>query len=150
MIQGLQVKKTTQLDQALMDLETTPQQFYLTGSWSFGGSRPDSDYDFFTQDTQSIRTILDQLGYYKLSSYSYEGMPVDDNCAVVFRKDVMGDQGAEVRYQFYTHIDIQLQRDVQKKIKAQEILKKSGIFLFLKKEKYLIHKIWELVYDAMK
>jgi hypothetical protein len=144
MIQGMQVGKTNQLDQALADLESTPQQFYLTGSRFFGNDGPNSDYDFFTQDTRSIRTILTQLGYEKLSWYSYEGGPLDNNCAVVYRKYVCSRRIFDDPHN--TNIDIQLQKDVGKKMRAQEELKKSNILLF-QRNKTTVHMLWTLVYN---
>ena len=144
MLQGMQVKKASQLDQALTDLESLNHSFYLTGSRFFGNTRPDSDYDFFTQYTLSIRTLLTQLGYEKLSWYSYEGGPLDANCAVVYRK-YLDDENS-----FYgtMNIDIQLQKDIDKKIRAQDELKKSGILLY-EHNKVTVHMLWTLAYDLL-
>lgn len=150
MIQGPQIKKTTQLDQELANLESMYTQFYLTGSRFFRNERPDSDYDFFVADSEAIRKLLRKNGYKQLSWYSYEGGPLDDNCAVVYRK-IVNSQGTNAGpwdATYYTHIDIQLQKDVKKKIAAQDALKKSGILLF-QRNKTTVHMLWTLVYNLL-
>jgi hypothetical protein len=92
--------------------------FYLTGSRFFNHAHSGSDWDFFAQDTFKLRGFLHQEGYKPLPHY--DGNETDDlNTAVVFRRH-------EYRYAdeqlIYSHVDIQLQKDVDLKVVAQNIL----------------------------
>lgn len=46
-------------------------EFTLTGSRFFGNARPDSDWDFFTQDCTQVQDFLEGLGFEKLIFQDY-------------------------------------------------------------------------------
>lgn len=88
-----------------------PFDYYVTGSRFFGNARADSDFDYFTQNTFDTRMWLKRNGFRKLpEGASYYNC--DINLAQVYRKG---------------NVDIQLVKDVSKKLKAQEILKANGV-----------------------
>ena len=80
--------------------------FHLTGSRYFRHAESLSDYDFFTQDSPEVRAWLLGQGFGPVSS-DFKAYPDDPNIAEVWEK------GA---------VQIQLVRDVNGKIKAQNIL----------------------------
>ncbi len=53
-------------------MRACPIEFYLTGSRRFGPVRPTSDYDFFTQDTPTIRQALLDMGFRRREAPGYE------------------------------------------------------------------------------
>lgn len=48
-------------------LNISRYRFYLTGSRFFGYAKPDSDWDFFTQDKEGLRDYLLSKGFTRLS-----------------------------------------------------------------------------------
>lgn len=60
---------------ALDFISSSPFVFYLTGSRYFGTERPDSDYDFFTQENEQLEKVLEDNGF-RLDSESYQGDPI--------------------------------------------------------------------------
>ncbi len=55
----------------LESMRACPIEFYLTGSRRFGPVRDGSDYDFFTQDTPTIRPALMDLGFLRREMPGY-------------------------------------------------------------------------------
>jgi len=127
----------TDTQKVLAILETSDMAFYQTGSRFFGGTTSKSDYDFFVQDEPFITTILEGWGFYRLThGHNYN----DNQCVAVYRKEVE-----------FTHIDIQIIREVDVKIRAQEILKAScpgyvrrdGLSMFPGQDR---RGLWEMAY----
>jgi hypothetical protein len=117
--------------------------FHLTGSRFFGGDSPCSDWDFFTSDTEAVRDFLWNMGFTRLTNgygwASYGSYQHDGNTTDVYRH--------------YSGIDIALNRDIEKKKKAQDILFKSDILRTLKltsasqkQKKQMAREFWNLVY----
>ena len=137
----------TELDRArlLNEFQQNIQfKFYLTGSRYFGGDTKDSDWDFFTADTETVRDWLWDQGFVKLSngypegSYSHDG-----NTADVFRH--------------YLGVDVALNKDIKKKTTAQDILYQSGLLGTLAaldaylepNKKQVARELWNLVYSLL-
>jgi len=68
-----------------LELTNSPYTFHLTGSRYFGGATHLSDYDFFAQDSQEIKTFLARQGFYIETGSHYVGNnPL--NCACVYKR----------------------------------------------------------------
>lgn len=57
-------------------LAESPYQFYITGSRFFGGSTPQSDWDYFAQNDEKVLQFLQSLGFKsaKTNTYSDPGI----------------------------------------------------------------------------
>ena len=105
---------------------TTGYFFVVTGSRFFGLQTPESDWDFFTEDTGLVRQFLIRSGFkMNETSYSY-----DKSIKAVFEKD---------------NVHVQLIDDVLKKIKIQNKL--FSTFRLLKPNKVQARWLWKLAYD---
>jgi len=123
-------------------LEKNSFKFYLTGSRFFGTDRPDSDWDFFTQDSPEVRQFLRENGFREINPDSYFEFEVtdfndycDENTATVFRNG---------------KVDIQCQIDVQLKILTQEFIKHSPTILDILKKTQTPYKVWNSVMLGIK
>lgn len=101
------------LPSAIIAMMESEFDFYLTGSWFFGQSNGNSDYDFFALDTPEIREFLFEHGF-GITDKKYKG---DNNATAIFVK--YGD--------FASGIDVQLysSRGFECKKYAQNLLKKA-------------------------
>lgn len=61
-----------QLYAALLLLEESSYEFFLTGSRLFGGYRQNSDYDFFVQEGKEVESYLQELGFVEDTGASYD------------------------------------------------------------------------------
>lgn len=107
-------------------LVPTPQAFYLTGSRAMGFPTPESDWDYFTQDTEEIREWLVDRGFTLVACPSYL-----DTVAVYRRGGLM-------------NIDVQLVDDVEVKLVAQSRLKKLFLPASYLRDKVLMRYFWRL------
>lgn len=122
-----------------VDSSVTPRcvqgvDFYLTGSRYFGGYTDTSDYDYFTEDTQSTAKLLEEHGFRKLGFTDYK----DELTSSVYRVEIDGKR-----------IDIQLVKDVRLKIRAQQILSSvfyKNLYTGLAKNKTQVDKLWNLAF----
>lgn len=68
---------------ALQIVSDSPVKLILTGSRRFGTSTERSDWDFFTEDSPSVREQFMEVGFRKLPMHDY----LDITCNAVFRKE---------------------------------------------------------------
>lgn len=78
--------------------------FYPTGSRAWGTSNEDSDYDFFTEDTEDIRHFLENNGFKQISEGPY---CADPTLSAVYRKK---------------NVDVQLCSHLAEKMNIQAVL----------------------------
>jgi len=112
-------------------------EIWLTGRRLFSDRGPSSDWDFFTQDEGQIEEFLWALGFKSISDSRYTFS--DSNVAKVYRRFL--DSGS--------WIDIQLVKDRNVKIAAQELLKKTFPH-WGDAEKQCDKHLWKLAYEAVK
>jgi hypothetical protein len=124
------------IHQVVGKLEALELDLYLTGSRFFNTEGPQSDWDFFVENTEKIESILKELEFEALEKY--DGYAYDLNTAKIFRRKFpKGDQ-----------IDIQLAKNVQLRIDAQKLIKESQIPLH-KMNRGQAQKLWNLVYRSL-
>lgn len=138
---GIEMKPRTVID----ILHDSDFDFYLTGSRFFNHSKPDSDWDFFCENKPEIQIFLSSLGFVPLSSFekasekiplsSFDAGYSDSNVAFVMRY-------VETNLQ----IDVQLQKDLNKKIRAQNRIKKCVNFRCIT-DKNIRKLLWNLAYQ---
>lgn len=116
----------------LLRLETLPQPVYLTGSRFFGTERKDSDWDFFTLDTDNIRDHLVELGF-RLESHS------------PYRQDLF----TVAVYHHPADIHVQLVPNVAEKSAAQEVLHKLDLGLAMQ-DKDMRRRLWRVALAAIR
>lgn len=68
---------------ALTLIQTLPFEFYLTGSRYLGTETPESDWDFFVEDSQELRSTLVKH-FFVVDETSY---PEDPTFVIVYKKD---------------------------------------------------------------
>jgi len=109
----------------MLKLVHPPQRMILTGSRYFGTFQQNSDWDFFTADTKTIRTWLDSRGFKLLPDNPYR----DKVTIAVYRH-------------FEPQVDIQIVSSVSRKLKAQE-----SLFPILSRERFTkgtARSLWDL------
>ena len=124
--------------EVLNDLEYSPFNFYLTGSRFFGHSNTHSDWDFFAENDGEVVDWLQTIGF----EYHGESYPDDPQIATVYRF-----QSTELI------VDVQLVRDIHKKIKVQNTLGRSNVLrhisMYVSNEshrKALARSVWKTAY----
>lgn len=145
--------KAAELDYYLNKLAESKFMFYPTGSRFFGNATEESDYDFFVEDTQPVLTFLENLGFNPLGGNYYGPDPLDRNTRVVMRKLVRdgeypGAGAYGIHLPRWTHIDIQICKDIYMKQQAQEILSNHR-FKFYLVPKSCRQVFWDCIYDAL-
>ena len=100
-------------------------KFYLTGSRYFGNSRPESDWDFFTCHTTAAVIWIVDNGFEEVSIYG------DDQTTYVYRKE---------------NVHVQLIKNIDLKIKAQEIIIRHGLYGVTKEWR---RQIWNAIFNAL-
>lgn len=103
---------------------------YLTGSRYFGTDTPESDWDFFVQDTPANRLALMQYGFSIIANSHY----LDCNTCFVYGKN---------------KIHVQLVHDVALKRKAQLLLSRTPIEVSKKKDRSVVRMTWERAFDTV-
>lgn len=94
-------------------LEKLPERFYLTGSRFFGTQGQNSDWDYFTENSDEVFLKLKDLGFVKISARTYG----DANSARVMRWTAKHTK---------LQVDVQLVHDVELKRRVQERFVKIG------------------------
>lgn len=117
----------------LVTLSESKHDFYLTGSYYFGGTHRGSDFDFFAENIPEIREWLEFNGFQEMvgmhSSY------MDMNTSSVYRHR-------------QANIDVQLVHDLQMKQVAQDMIKQAGSMSVMA-TKTQKKSVWELVYGCL-
>lgn len=134
MIYGL---AKSQLDEVLSKMRESEFEFHLTGSRYFNTHNQGSDYDFFAQDGKDVRGFLRDLGF-EVPGVDFMGEEQeyhDDNIAIVFRHLAAG-------------VDVQLQRNLEKKFRAQILLLSLGVF-YNRMSKVSQRNYWNRAYNAL-
>ena len=109
--------------------------FYLTGSRFFDCARPDSDYDFYTDcDANTLRMLID-LGFATLPRHNY----TDGNTLFV------------LHYDGQVKIDVQIELDVPKKSRAQNLIYRCGQLAHgkLSGDEARYSNVWDEVYSLL-
>jgi len=114
----------------ILELEKAPFDFHLTGSRFFGGALPNSDWDFFAENNDSIIVFLRELGFKVLT----EGYKDDPQVAVVYRHN--------------DGIDVQLTDHIVLKKDAQKYIYQSGV-LRRRVSKHAARLVWQFVYHIL-
>ena len=132
MLIGISTKKTVMQQME----ESDSYIFYLGGSRYFGNANAESDTDLYVQDSIAVRLFLKSLGF-EYNIYAGYGN-LDSNCI-----DVMSiGQGNQ-------KIDVQLSKDVTKRVSAHETVKNQigkPLSLIPKSERY---KYWNAIYEEL-
>jgi predicted nucleotidyltransferase len=118
-------------------MEYSGHVFYLTGSRAFGGARIDSDWDYFTENTDEVVSLLKQLNFVEISNM------------VEYHRDNQISRVFELVTQDAKHIQVQLVRDVIAKNEIQDTLlngEMREVLLNTPKDQRSI--IWNLAYDG--
>lgn len=123
----------TPKETVLDSLRHSTLSFYLTGSRYFGGATDGSDWDFFCQHSEEVRNFLCSIGFYPLSEDAYSG---DMNIVEIYRYS-----SSEIT------VDVQMQKDLLKKKRAQDRIKKMGISPKSFPEKWMRKTLWNLAYQ---
>ena len=104
------------------DMEGSPFTFYLTGSRYFGTENFNSDTDYFTSDNSGIREWLVNKGFHKNTVSRYVDMLT-----------------TEVWSNFALPVDVQICKDVEKKVNIQAVMKALGML-------YPTKEMWNFAY----
>ncbi|MCK5611070.1 hypothetical protein KAR91_54860 [Candidatus Pacearchaeota archaeon] len=113
----------------LFTLKESNFTFYLTGSRYFGGKHSDSDWDFFTEDSEEVRVFLGKLGFERLKSTKY------------------ADHGVTCVYRHLEKIDVQLVEDPGFRQSIQKVLKDKKHFINRAYSRGTRTHIWNIAYD---
>lgn len=119
--------------------ENFPVFLYPTGSRVFSPESvtPSTDYDFFCRDTHEVRNWLILHQFRQLDRNNWRNY-TDLNTAVVYR------------YEGEVQVDIQLQQDVDRKIRAQAYILSLWWAIDEKmKTKENVHHIWNSIYRLL-
>jgi len=118
-------------------LESSPIEFYLTGSRFFGTYGERSDWDFFTQDCSNTHEFLKKLGFVETSGSTYRTDPLI--ATVYIHKD--------------TDIHVQVVKDAKLKNAIQKRLREVADLypdLVPLGDKSVMKKIWKLLIEVCK
>jgi hypothetical protein len=116
----------------LVELDSLNCHFYLTGSRFFGNWGDHSDWDFFTEDCQEVKSALRRMGFIHECQPLYS----DPLCTSVFVHPS-------------EKIHIQTVSDLTLKIKIQNIIKQHHLIKFCttKEEQ---RAMWQAIYVTFK
>jgi len=123
--------------EVVLNLGHAPEWCFLTGSRAFNPEfvTPHTDYDFFANHTDKMCKWLEANDFAVLSISAYAN---DPQLAVVYRHEL--------------GIDVQLTKNVDKKLAIQEIIKKYLLFAGLAGpgalNKAKQREIWKALYEA--
>ena len=151
MLLGISPRSKT--EEIIEALRNSSNQYHLTGSRYFGGSTETSDWDFFVQSSDNVRDELDKLGFIVIPRpdkndddryypHSVTQVWSDDSIDYFDRNCVMvvGSNAAPIH--------IQLVKDVQKKLKVQANLMRSGALRHIK-TKGDRKRVWNMCFDLL-
>lgn len=125
------------VDSIFLEMHKSEIEFELTGSHFFGNYKPNSDWDFFVEDSFSTREWLTSHGF-NLLSEAYEN---DPQITAIFRY-------GNVEEGEFPQVDVQLTLNVEKKRKVQEILKANHLIFGMTSKKFA-RQLWKSMYEAM-
>ena len=141
MLHGL-IQTESMIEKMLRTLDVSMYEFYLTGSRFFSLKKleDNTDYDFFTEDTPSIRGFLSTLNFRPLTEGDTHNLYLGDPTIV-----------AVYRYVFEKepHIDIQIVGDINKKIRVNNLIFK--LYPFFGKNitsKHIRQDIWKILMSS--
>jgi hypothetical protein len=123
------VEKQRRMIDILHDVEGF--DFYLTGSRYFGTESSDSDWDFFTTDSEVLRDWLRVCGFKRITAGD---------------RDYPGQDNQQELIDIYKHpegVDVQIVQDVVKKQIVQSAIKESGIFNSPYLSNLLSDRLWK-------
>lgn len=106
----------------------TAQRFYLTGSRYFHANVPDSDWDYFTEDTPQVRQYLEEEGFILVPATSAHMSYTSSVTAVYYREG----------------FHVQLVRCPIVKSLVQSRMRRIGLGPFLK-DKALARILWQML-----
>lgn len=134
----------------LQQFAESDQTFYLTGSRFFGTERAKSDWDFFVQNSETIRTQLSSWGFIPpVENEEYQDTPLQEVVQVwhypinQYAKLAWESRSANRFWRKQnTLVDVQISLNAIKKYKIQEIL-----FDICKKQQQVPTPLmWELAF----
>jgi hypothetical protein len=120
-------------------LDRSPFDFYLAGSRYMGCARPDSDWDFYTQNTAEVRRYLAALGF--KSVYAEYGAPESESTVDVWQAR-LGEFG-ELKVQ------VQLLRDVARTRTVRDIIKAHMLEQHIKMDREERAELWDTLHFAL-
>ena len=111
-------------------------RFHLTGSRYFGYAKPDSDWDFFTQDKEGLTDYLKSKNFVRKS----------------MKPEWMGSNTLSIWEHTKAEVEIEVERDWDLKQRAQEYIKANPAFLESLKNLPKLERgeVWENVYAILK
>ena len=128
----------------------SPFHFYLTGSRFFGTADERSDWDYFVDDSDEVRDFLQNLGFYDISNpprSQHRGWDYDEGPRIPEVYDLKDVQGTNAIFEHRSGIHVQLVQDASHKNQIQVLLKGRG-FPWGCKDKYILRKIWNLMFHV--
>jgi len=72
MLVGFNVKPVSVTEAVLLKMDASKVSFFITGSRFFGWERPDSDWDFFAENSVEARSTLQLLGFREDATEGYQ------------------------------------------------------------------------------
>lgn len=106
-----------------------PVEMTLTGSRFFGTERPDSDWDYFAQDSPEARGELEHAGFICTA----EALSPTSNCRAVYQSERM---------------HVMLMRNAAQAVAVQELMFRRN-FGPLLRNKAFAHALWQFAYDLL-
>jgi hypothetical protein len=116
-------------------LSISPFEFFLAGSRYMGCARPDSDWDFITQDSPFVKQHLERMGFEEMER-GYDGER-GNTVLVMQKKD--GD---------YT-VQVQLCRSAHWKRVVRDIIKAHMLVEHIKMGKHQRNAVWDMLYATL-
>lgn len=112
----------------------SPFKFYLTGSRFMRlGQRPDSDWDFMTQDSPEVREFLKSIHFADYNILNYAGKDGNGGtlCNAVWQRVDNGTfEEPDVVWAFGLTIQVQLVPDVTRKLFVRDTIARSTLAEF--------------------
>lgn len=116
----------------LTELASSPFEFYPTGSRHLGGARQDSDWDFFVEDSNEVRSYLEEIGFTQIFHNRYAD---DPQIVSLFR----------FSWSTTSYIDVQVVQDSSKKWLIQQVLDETGALRNVTRSQARI--VWRTMYE---
>ena len=119
-------------------LKSSDFKFFLTGSRFFDTCTAHSDYDFFTQDTNDVRTFLKVLLFKEHHNYNYSHLDLLTNTVLKLDPSI----------EFPVSIDIQLVSNASLKSEVQDTIKTFNLLTNI--DKNFHYHIWNNIIESFK
>jgi hypothetical protein len=140
MLVGLPVVQTNSVVEFL---KSQPTEFHLTGSRFFQHASDKSDWDFFAQHTKELEVILDGASFRRLIFTSYK----DQEIVQVYRHYTGENKRCSLGIiNMAIQVDIQLVRQVELKVMAQNWLFQAFNKRMGKIDKFYRNYLWDFAY----